>query len=187
MEDENKVPATQTGGEGKTSDPSHITRTPEEIAAFNLKKKAEDAAALGIDPKKVLGLNTEDSNEIPAWYKQEKAKEAKETALSMADSIVDPETKEAVKQFLQTRIVPSGNPQQDFRDALGLASSAKNKQVIEEIQRYTSPRTVAAGGDLPPKIEEEFVPTEQERIFMAPPYNMSKEKIIQARRREQAK
>lgn len=187
MDELNKVPETQTGDVGKTTEPSHITRTPEEIAAYNLRRKAEDAIAMGIDPKKVLGLNVEDPNEPPAWYKQEKAKEAKETALTMADSIADAETKEKVKQYLQTRIVPSGNPEQDFRDALGLASSAKNKQVIEEVQRYTAPRTVAAGGDLPPNIEEEFVPTEQERVFMSPPYNMSKEKVLEARRKEQAK
>lgn len=189
MEDENKVSATQTGDEGKTPEPSQPIRkderTPEEIAAYNLQKKAEDAKALGLDPKKILGVEPE--TEVPAWYKQEKAKEAQQTALQMADSVADAETKEKVKELLKSRIVPSGNPEQDFRDALGLASSGKNKQIIEEISRYTAPRTVATGGNIPPKFEEEFLPTEQERIFMAPPYNVSKEKIIEARKKEQSR
>lgn len=182
--EEDKVPATQTGDEGKTPEPSQPIRrderSPEEIAAYNLQKKAEDAKALGLDPKKILGVEPE--NEVPAWYKQEKAKEAQQTALQMADSVADADTREKVRELLQKRIVPSGNPEQDFRDALGLASSVKNKQIIEEISRYTAPRTVAAGGDIPPKTEEEFVPTDAEKVFMAPPYNMSREKIIEARK-----
>lgn len=187
MDNEQIVPVTQTGDGAKPQEPSHVNRTPEEIAAFNLKKKAEDAKAIGLDPKKVLGIVEEDPNEPPAWYKQEKAKEAKQTALQMADSIADADTKEKVKQFLETRIVPSGNPEQDFRDALGLASSAKNKQVIEEISRYTAPRTVAAGGDLPPRFDEEFVPTEAEKQMMRLSPTLTKEKILEARKKEQGK
>lgn len=182
--DENEVPVTQTGDEGKTPEPSQVnTRTPEEIAAYNLKKKAEDVKALGLDPKKVLGVESND--EVPAWYKQEKAKEAQQTALQMAEKIVDTDTKDKVREYLQGRIVPSGNPEQDFRDALGLASSGKNKQIIEEISRYTVPRVVVSGGEIPSKTSEEFIPTDEERVFMAPPYNMSKEKIIEVRKKEQ--
>lgn len=190
MQDENIVPVTQTGDEGKTPEPSQVIRkeerTPAEIAAYNLQKKAEDARALGLDPKKILGVD-EPKDEVPAWYKQEKAKEAKQTALQLAENVADADTKEKVKELLQTRIVPSGNPEQDFKDALSLASSVKNKQIIEEVSRYTAPRTVAAGGDMPAKVEEEFVPTDTEKVFMAPPFNMSKEKILEARRREQSK
>lgn len=183
MNEENKVPVTQTGDAGKTPEPLQNTapqRSAEEIAAFNLKKKAEDAKALGLDPKKILGVEPE--NEVPSWYKEEKAKEAKQTAIQMADSIPDVEDKEKVKNILNTRIIPSGNPEQDFREALSIVSASKNSLIIEEMSRYTGAKQVASGGNVPPKKEEEFVPTQQEKIFMAPPYNIPKEKIIAARK-----
>lgn len=176
-----KVPETKTGDEGKDLSQSiKVERTPEEIAEFNLKKKADDAKALGLDPKKILGEEP-DPDEPPAWYKKEKSKEATQSALQLAETIQDSDTKEKVKDYLNTRIVPSGNPEQDFRDALGIVSSGKNKQILEEMNRYTKPKVTASGGSLPSKIEEEFVPTPEEAVFMKAPYNMSKEQIIGAR------
>lgn len=184
MEEDKIVPATQTGDEGK--DPSQRKeRTPEEIAAYNLKKKADEAKALGLDPKKVLGVEPED--EVPAWYKEEKAKEAQKTSMQLADGIADEDTREKVKDYLQNRVKPSGNPEEDFRLALGAASATKNKQVLEEISRYTTPRVVAAGGSQPAKVEEEFVPTAEEAVMMGKPYFLSKEKIIAARKAHQTR
>lgn len=181
MGEEVKVPETKTGDEVKV--PSQDSKyTPEEIAAHNLKKKAEDAKALGLDPKKII-LGEDSKEEVPEWYKKEKSKEATQTALQMAESITDADTKEKVITYLQTRIVPSGNPEQDFKDALGAVSSSKNKQVIEEIGRYTRPKTVATGGSTPASLEEEFVPTEEEKSFMQPPWNLTKEKILANRRK----
>ncbi len=181
MDDLNKVPASQTGDEGK--DPSQgikTERTPEEIAAHNLKKKAEDAKALGLDPKKILGVTEPDDTEVPAWYKAEKAKEVQKTSLQLAEAIADEDLREKVKANL-SRVVPSDNPEEDFRFALGAASSTKNKQVLEEMNRYSKPRTVATGGSQPPVILEEFVPTEEEKVFMRPPWNLTKEQIIAKR------
>lgn len=177
MADDIIVPATKTGDEGKDLS-QEIKRTPEEIAAHNLKKKADDAKALGLDPKKILG--EEYNDEVPAWYKAEKAKEVQKTSLQLAEAITDADLRESVKVNLG-RIVPSDNPEEDFRMALGAASSSKNKQVLAEMDRYSKPRVTAAGGSAPSNIEEEFVPTAEELVFMAPPYNLSKEKILEKR------
>lgn len=183
MDKDTIVPASQTGDEGK--DPSQpitkIERTPEEIAAHNLKKKADDAKLLGLDPKKILGEEST-NDEPPAWYKKEKSKEATATALQLAEAIADSDTKEKVKEYLNTRIVPSGDPERDFRDALGVVSAGKNSQIVAEMKRYTPARTIASGGSMPPTPpEEEFVPTEYEASMMKPPFNLTKEKILAAR------
>lgn len=178
------VPVTQTGDEGKDlSQSSKIERTPEEIASYNLKKKADEAKALGLDPKKVLGVESDD--EVPAWYKAEKAKEVQKTSLQLAEAISDDDLKERVKTNL-ARIVPSDNPEEDFRLALGAASSSKNKQVLEEMNRYSKPKITASGSSQPASFEEEFVPTEEESRFMKPPYNLSKEKIMENRKKQQS-
>ncbi len=183
MTDEIIVPETKTGDEGK--DLSQRTeRTPEEIASYNLKKKADEAKALGLDPKKVLGVESDD--EVPAWYKAEKAKEIQKSSLQLAEAISDKDLREKVKANLG-RIVPSDNPEEDFRMALGAASSSKNKQVLEEMDRYSKPRMVASGSSRPANFEEEFVPTSEESTFMRPPYNLTKEQIIANRKKEQSK
>jgi hypothetical protein len=186
MDDENKVPASQTGDEGKDlSQGKKIERTPEEIARYNLKKKADEAEALGIDPKEVLGTKTDDT-EVPAWYKAEKAKDVQKSSLQLAEAISDEDLKERVKTNLG-KIVPSDNPEDDFRMALGAASASKNKQVLEEMNRYSKPRVVSSGASQPANVEEEFVPTAEEAVMMAKPYNLSKEKVLAARKANQAK
>lgn len=179
--DENKVSETQTDDTGKDQT-SQTVRTEEEKAAYNLKKKADDAKALGLNTKEILG---ESDDEVPAWYKKEKANEVKKTAIDLADSISDLDTKDKVKDYLQNRIVPSANAEEDFRLALGAVSASKNKQVLEELNRYSKPRVVASGSSQPTVVEDEFIPTEQELVFMRKPYNMSKEKILLARKKQQ--
>ncbi len=184
MTETTTVPETKTGDEGKDlSQDAKVTRTPEEIAKYNLKKKADEAKALGIDPKEVLGGS---DDEVPAWYKAEKAKEITKTAMQLADGIADEETRDKVKATLG-RLAPSENPEEDFRLALGAVSAPKNKQILEEMNRYGKPRIVAAGGGQPASQEEEFVPTPEETVFMRPPYKMSKEKILAARKANEAK
>lgn len=189
MDNENKeteVVATPATDEGKTSEPSH--RTEKDKAIFTIKKQAERLQELGVDPAEVIGKKpTSSDSEVPEWYRQEKAKEKTQSALEMADRLPDEETREQVKVYLQTRIVPSGNPDQDFKDALGAVSASKNKQILEEIGRATTPRTVAAGGSADAKLEQEFVPTEEEARFMKPPYSLSKEAILKARKEAEAK
>lgn len=161
-------------------------RTEKEKAEFSLRKNAERLKELGGDPTLVLGERQVDDteNDVPEWYRKERAKEAQKTSLQLADDIKDESERNLVKEYLQNRIIPSGNPQDDFRFALGAVHSFKNKQILEEINRKNPPRVTAAGGSAPAPVEEEFTPTEMEMIMMRPPYNLSKEKIIAARKRE---
>lgn len=180
MADDIIVPATKTGDEGKDlSQETKVERTPAEIATHNLKKKAEDAEALGLDPKEILGVKSKET-EVPAWYKAEKAKEVQKTSLQLAEAITDEDLREKVKVNLG-RIVPSDNPEEDFRMALGAASSSKNKQVLAEMDRYSKPKFTAAGGSLPANVDENVELTEEEMVFTRPPYNLSKEKVLAKR------
>lgn len=183
MQEENKVPVTQTGDEGKDL-LQRTERTPEEIASYNLKKKADEAKALGLDPKKVLGV--ESDTEVPAWYTAEKAKESSKTSLQLAEAIPDEDLRGKVKANL-ARIVPSDNPEEDFRMALGSASASKNKQILDEMNRYSAPKVIASGSSQPAHFEEEFVPTAEEMVFMKHPYNLSKEQVIANRKIVQSK
>lgn len=195
-EEKTEVVATETTEEQEGSKPSQETgkpedkgkvRTEKEKAIFNLQKKAEEARDLGIDPAEILGtkakIEKEEGDDVPEWYKREQQKQAQKTALELADGLSDPDQKALVINYLQHRIVPSGNPQDDFRLALSAASASKNKQIAEEVGRYVAPRVTAAGGSQPAKVEEEFTPTPEEARFMAHPYNTSKENIIAARKR----
>jgi hypothetical protein len=160
------------------------TRTEKEKAEYTLRKQAERVKELGGDPSQLLGV-LENPDEVPAWYKKEKSKEVTSTALSLADGIADEDERTQVKNYLNTRIIPSGNAEDDFRLAFGAVRATKNQQIIEDANRRTSPRLTAAGGSKPMHIEEQFTPTAEESVLMGRPYNLSKEKIIEARKRQQ--
>ena len=190
METNVVTPATD---EGKTSAPSQETKRSEaEKAAFSLKKNAERAIELGLDPAQILGVKTHietDSNDDDAkpvtvgMLRDIQKQDAHKTSIQLAEGIEDEETRNTVKTYLSDNIKPSGNADADFRLALAAASAAKNKQVLAEIDRYGTPKRTAAGGSMPAFIEEEFTPTSEEQRMMQPPYNLSKEKVIAARRR----
>lgn len=166
-------------------------KTEAEKAAFSLKKNAARAKELGLDPMEILGHKThietsvEDGDDKPVtvgMLRSIQKQDAQKTALQMAEDIADEDTKNAVKEALQTRVTPTGNAEDDFRFALGAISAPKNKAIIEEVNRYVAPKRTASGGSIPAHVEEEFSPTAQEQVFMRPPYNLSKEKIIAARK-----
>lgn len=163
-----------------------------EQAAFSLKKNAERARELGLDPAEILGLKThievdaeeEDSTPVTVgMLRTIQKQDAHKTALQMADDIADEDTKNTVKTYLADNIKPSGDAEKDFNLALSAASAVKNRQVLAEISRYTPPKRTASGGSMPLHVEDEFTPTPEEQRFMQPPYNLSKEKILAARRK----
>ena len=180
---------------GETVAPSQKpTRDEKEKAAFSLKKNAERLRELGGDPEQVLGItrnldiNANDEDDKPVtvgMLRDIQKKDAQKTALQLAETIEDPTEREQVKTYLSTRIVPSGNAEDDFRLAFGAVRSTKNAQILAEMNRRGSPRVTAAGGSQPAHIEEEFTPTAEEARMMKPPYNLTKEKIIAARKRSQ--
>lgn len=169
------------------------TRTERDKAAFNLKKKAEEARALGIDPAEALGLKPqikiEDdlADDVPltvGTFRQMQKQDAKKTALQMAEDLPEDE-RDAVTDILRHRIVASGNAEADLSLARAAVNSERNAKIAEELARKGKPRQTAAGGSADAIREEDFEPTEEEKQFMRPPYSMSKAKIIEARKKAQ--
>lgn len=178
-------------GETPAKAPSQkVERTEQEKAEFTLKKVAERVAELGGDPATVLGIKSQLRvdpslpDEQPLTIKdlrEIQKKDAQDSALQMADSIQDETERSSVKEILKTRIVPSGNPTADFALAQAAVNATKNARIAEEMARKSFPRRTAAGGSAPAPVADEFVPTEQEKIFMQKPYNLTKEQVLAKR------
>lgn len=105
---------------------------------------------------------------------------AKKTAIQMAEDIEDSNERELTKHYLHERIVPSGNSKEDLKLARAAVNSLRNAQIAEELGRKDKPAPASAPG-APAKHEPAFTPTEQEMVFMSPPWNVSKEAILRTR------
>ena len=112
--------------------------------------------------------------------------QAKKTAIELANDIEEDSERKLTIHYLQTRIIASGNPQEDLKHARAIVNSLKNSQIAEEANRKVKPKSNATPPGGPGKHEKVFTPTEQERVFMAPPYNLTKEEVIKSREQEQA-
>lgn len=193
-----QIVVTPTTDAGKTAEPSQEPkkeRTEQEKAAFTLKKNAERLTELGGDPANVLGikpkLNVDASlsDETPLTVgalRTIQKQDAKKTALQMASEIEDDDERTGVEAILN-RLEPSGDPSKDLALARGAVTSERTKQIAEDVARKSNPNRTAAGGSVPANREEVFEPTPQEQVFMGRPYNMSKEKIVAARKEAEAK
>lgn len=163
-------------------------RTEAEKAAFSLKKNAERAKELGMDPAEVLGFKTaEDTVDKSApvtvgMLEDIERGRAQKSALQLAESITDDNERELTKHYLSTRIVPSGDPQADFDLAQGMVNSVKTRQILEETARGTAPKGHASGAGAPPKTAKDGGElTAAELPYMKAPWNMTKEAIIATR------
>lgn len=139
----------------------------------------------GIDPA-VEAVDEDDEKPVTVgMLKQIQAQNATKTALELAEAITNPVERELTKHYLENNIKPSGDPQEDFRLAQGLVNAAKNKQILEEANRKGQPNNASSGGGAPagqntgPVVE--FTPAEL--VFMQPPYNLSKEQVLEARKK----
>lgn len=167
-------------------------KTEAEKAAFSLKKNAERAKELGIDPAEVLGLstkvveNTDDDDNTPltrADLKRFQQDTAHKNALQLVDDISNESERELTKYHLQNSIKSTGNPAEDFRLARSLVNAAKNSKIIEEIGRKGDVKTHSNGSGVDAKnteIQGELTP--QEMPFLGKPFNLTKEQIIKARK-----
>lgn len=183
--------ATPAPDAGKTPEPSQKPeRTEAEKAAYSLRKNAERAKELGMDPAEVLGikptLNLDDDlpddrpltvGDLKVIQKQE----ARKSALQMAEDLPEDE-REEVKEALG-RVVPSGNAEDDLRFARAAVNAPRNAKIAEHLGIKGTPKRTAAGSSQPTEIESEFTPTAEETAMMRPPYNLSKEKVLAARKR----
>lgn len=164
-------------------------RTEAEKAAFSLKKNAERAKELGIDPAEVLGLSVEkpvdvvEDDDAPVtvgMLKKLQQEGARKTALQMADDITNETERELTKYYLENRIVPSGNPTQDLADARGLVNSKKNSLILEEASRKTAPKSFSSATSAPARHEEPVEFTKDE-ITLMKFAGLTKEEVIAAR------
>lgn len=164
-------------------------RTEAEKAAFSLKKNAERARELGIDPAEVLGFSKEQAPTIDkdapltvAMYEQMQRNSSQKTAIELAEGITDPHERALTIQYLTNRIVPSGDPQDDVRFARQAVNSVKNGQIVEEIARKSAPTNFSSGAGVPPKQNAQPAElTQAEQMFTRPPFNMTAQQVIAAR------
>lgn len=166
-------------------------RTEAEKAAFSLKKNAERAKELGIDPAEVLGFSQakptapvldKDAPLTVGMYEQMQKNQGQKTAIQIAESITDLHERELTIKYLQTRIVPSGDPEDDVRFARQAVNSVKNGQIVEELSRATTPRTYGSGAGAPPNMTPKTPElTAEEQLFTKAPFNMTVAEVIAAR------
>jgi hypothetical protein len=162
-------------------------RSEAEKAAFALKKNAERAKELGIDPADVLGIKPQLSDdEAPmtvALYKQLEREKNVQTAETMADEqIADTKELELVKYHLTNTIKPSGSAVEDLRNARRIVNSIKNTQILEETARAASPQRFSSGSGAPAIVEKPFEPTPEEAQLMKG-FGLTKEQVLDARKK----
>lgn len=107
-------------------------------------------------------------------------KAARESAVSMADAISDEADKAAVKAAL-AQVVHSGDPEKDFKAAVAIANIERNSKILEEIGRRGVVRRKPTGTGAAPLIEDAFEPTNMEKMYMRPPFSLSKQDILKTR------
>ena len=163
--------------------------TEKEKAEFSLKKNAERLKALGGDPNSILDIERnepKDEDDVPltlGMLKKIQQETANKTAQELADEISNETERELVKYHLQNTIKPTGTASEDLKLARTLVNAVKNSKIMEEIARKPVAKTFsnASGANAKEtKIEGEL--TEQEKLFMNKPFNMTKEQILKARR-----
>lgn len=142
------------------------------VPVDNDNEPEDDDDDLGEDPNRVVTY---------ADLQRIERNKASQSAKQMAETISDPLAKQAVIAALGD-IKASGNPEKDFKNAVAIASQDKNLKVLEEIGRRPAPVQHRSGSGAPPRPEgQAFEPSAEEAMYMRPPFNLSKEKILEAR------
>lgn len=92
---------------------------------------------------------------------------SKVTAKQKAEAITDSDLRAVVIANL-ARIVPSGNADQDYADAVAMASSSKNSRIASEAVRIAkrTPQQHVSGGAGARDDSADFVPTPLEQSYM---------------------
>lgn len=150
-------------------------------------RELQDAGELGEDDDEDDDEMDLDDPDRPVTFgdlQRIERQKASQTAMEMAMAITDSIAREAVKSALG-RVQPSGNPQQDFTDAVAIANRDKNNKILEELARRPNPAQHHSGaGAGPAKAEPEFAPSDLEAQYMRPPFNLSKKEILEARAKQ---
>lgn len=143
---------------------------------------------------KELGIEEEEADDdddktvTVGMLKKIQAQSSTKSALELADGIPNEVERELTKNYLENRITPSGNAQEDFETAQILVNAKKNTQIIEEVLRKPQSRTQSSGNGAPAKVADPVEElTTEEMLYTKAPWNMSKAQIIAARQGGSAK
>lgn len=167
-------------------------KTEAEKAAFSLKKNAERAKELGIDPAEILGLkkvatDSDDEDNQPVtlgMLKKLQAETNAKTALQKAEAIENEAERELTKFHLQNTIRSTGNPDEDLKLARALVNSVKNAQIMELSKSKGEAKSHSSASGAPAiKTEVEGDLTPDEVLFTQAPFFLKKEDIIKARQK----
>ncbi len=171
-------------------------KTEAEKAAYSLKKNAERAKELGIDPAEILGYARKDVDDEPndddkpvtlGMLKKMEMEKSGNTALQLADDISNEVERELTKYHLENTIRSTGNPAEDLKNARAIVNAAKNSQIIEEVARKSPVKTHSSATSAPAKPEDEHIElTRDELAFTRPPFNLTEKDIIAARIKSQS-
>jgi hypothetical protein len=153
-------------------------RTEAEKATFTFKKQMEQLRKLGIDPSSLVETpkspiyeNDDDDNQpiTRGEWKKLQQQTSQKTAIELAREIESESERELAIHYLESRIVPSGNPQEDLRLALAAVNSVKNSQIATMATNRGTPTRYASGSGMPAKPEKAPISdlTEIERTLKA--------------------
>ena len=148
----------------KTPEPSQSKKERTRLEKLRHTRASIDAQIAEEEKVNGIVISDEDDDDKPLTkgdLKRMERDNAKKTALQLADSLEDEDERTNVREALETRIMPSGNPQKDYNDALNLVNAEKYKQ-IASTKKNGKPTTVPSGTGAPRKEEEEFIPSELE-------------------------
>ena len=113
--------------------------------------------------------------------------QAEKSALQLAEEIPNETERELTKHHLQNSIKSTGNPQEDLRLARAIVNEVKSRQIAEEVARKTAARNHSSGSSAPAKEDESLIfdqdLTPEELTFMRPPFNVTKQDIMTARKK----
>lgn len=141
--------------------PTRLEKLKHTAASIQSQIEAEEAIANG--GESVVIENEDDSKPLTVGdLKRREAEKAAREAEGLVNSIKDETERAGVLNILKTRIRASGNPQQDFNDAMRLYHSEKNAQIAAMGKGKGRPATRPSGSGAPARAEEEFIPTETE-------------------------
>ena len=118
-----------------------------------------------------------EEDEVPEWFKKEKAKEVAETELQKAEKIENETERELVKHYISSKNLT-------VDEARAIVNVKKNAKIVEMAgQKPPVRKAVSSGGGSGEFKEEEPELTAQEQAYMKPPFNMSKAEILAAKKK----
>lgn len=136
----------------------------------------------GDEPEKVVTDDADDNAPLTVgMFKKMQQENATKTAIQLSEDIEDETERELTQYHLNNSIKSTGNPTEDLKLARTLTNAAKNKQIIEEVERKIPAKTHSNGSSAPGKDEKIPELTAEELSFTRPPWNMSVAEIVKTR------